>query len=34
MLERLLGYILYYNFGRPNEGLLVNAREEPPGESP
>jgi len=21
MLERLFGYILYYNFGRPNEGL-------------
>ncbi len=28
MLERLFGYILYYNFGRPNEGLAMKTPVE------
>jgi transposase InsO family protein len=28
MLERLFGYILYYNFGRPNEGLTMHTPVE------
>jgi transposase InsO family protein len=28
MLERLFGYILYYNFGRPNEGLTMKTLVE------
>jgi len=28
MLERLFGYILYYNFGRPNEGHAMKTPVE------